>query len=126
MVSLPWWDAPWFLLLVGFVPLLFVEDDMRKNDGMLFSVLPLSFTFFFIWNLTVTWWLARIHFIGGMSVIILNAIIMSLVFMLYSAIKRGAGGGVAVLVILWTGFEFLHHRGDLSWPWAWTPLSSSS
>ncbi len=117
MVSLPWWDAPWFLLLVGFVPLLFVEDDMRKNDGLLFSVLPLSFTFFFIWNLTVTWWLARIHFIGGMSVIILNAIIMSLVFMLYSAIKRGAGGGVAVLVILWTGFEFLHHRGDLSWPW---------
>jgi apolipoprotein N-acyltransferase len=52
-----------------------------------------------------------------MSVIILNASVMCLVFMLFSEIKKTTGGGVAVFVILWTAFEFLHHRGDLSWPW---------
>jgi apolipoprotein N-acyltransferase len=117
LAALPWWGAPSFLLLICFVPLLFIEEDLQKEGGHLFPVLSISFIFFFSWNLVVTWWIARIHFIGGMSVIILNAAIMSLVFMLYAAIKKGTGAGVAVFVILWAGFEFLHHGGDLSWPW---------
>ncbi len=117
LAALPWWGAPSVLLLICFVPLLFIEEELQKEGGHLFSVLPVSFIFFFSWNLAVTWWIARIHFIGGMSVIILNAAIMSLVFMLYAAIKKGTGAGAAVFVILWAGFEFLHHRGDLSWPW---------
>jgi apolipoprotein N-acyltransferase len=117
LTALPWWGAPGPLLLISFVPLLLVEEDLGKEDGHLLSVLSFSFIFFFTWNAVVTWWLARIHFSGGMSVIILNASFMSLVFVLYAAIKKNTGGGAVIFLILWTGFEFLHHRGDLSWPW---------
>jgi apolipoprotein N-acyltransferase len=117
MASIPWWSQAWPLLLICFIPLLLVENDIRNEKGGFASVLPYAFGFFLLWNLLVTWWLARIHFAGGMSVIILNASVMCLVFLLYSEIKRTAGGGVAVFVILWTAFEFVHHRGDLSWPW---------
>jgi apolipoprotein N-acyltransferase len=117
MASIPWWSQAWPLLLICFIPLLLVENDIRNEKGGFASVLPFAFGFFLLWNLFATWWLARIHFAGGMSVIILNASVMCLVFLLFSEIKKTAGGGVAVFVILWTAFEFLHHRGDLSWPW---------
>ncbi len=117
LAALPWWGLPVTLLLICFVPLLFIEDDIQNSKEPVLSLLPFSFIFFFSWNLTVCWWIARIHLLGGMSVIILNALLMSLVFLLYSRIKRSAGGGVVVFVILWIGFEFLHYRGDLSWPW---------
>ena len=117
LAALPWWGLPVTLLLICFVPLLFVEDDIQTSEEPVLSLLPFSFIFFFSWNLTVCWWMARIHLLGGMSVIILNALLMSLVFLLYSRIKRSTGGGVVVFVILWIGFEFLHYRGDLSWPW---------
>jgi apolipoprotein N-acyltransferase len=117
ITALPWWDFPGILLLVSFIPLLLVEEDVQKKDEGLPAVLFYSFGFFITWNIIVTWWLARIHLIGGISVILLNSALMSLVFMLYSAIKKGTGSGAGILVILWTGFEYLHHSGDLSWPW---------
>ena len=117
MASLPWWSPAWPFLLVCFIPLLLVEQDLRNEGGGTLSVLPFAFGFFLLWNLLVTWWMARIHFAGGMTVIILNAMVMSAVFLLFSAVRRTTGGGAAVFVILWTAFEFLHHRGDLSWPW---------
>ncbi len=117
LAALPWWGLPVAVLLICFVPLLFVEDDIQAGREPVISLLPFAFIFFFLWNLVVCWWLARIHFLGGISVVILNSIVMSIVFMLYSLIKRKTAGGVAVFVILWTGFEFLHYRGDLSWPW---------
>jgi apolipoprotein N-acyltransferase len=117
MASVPWWGQAWPLLLICFIPLLLVENDIRNEKGGFASILPFAFVYFLLWNLFSTWWLARIHFAGGMSVIILNASVMCLVFMLFSEIKKTTGGGVAVFVILWTAFEFIHHRGDLSWPW---------
>lgn len=115
--SLAWWGAPVIFLLVCFVPLLFVEEDIQNRGYTVLSLLPFTFIFFFTWNLLVCWWMARIHFTGGMSVIILNAVFMTLVFLLYSLIKRNTGGGALIFVVLWACFEFLHYRGDLSWPW---------
>jgi apolipoprotein N-acyltransferase len=117
LAALPWWGAPGALLLVCFLPLLLIEESLERDGLGVLGVLPYSFIFFLTWNLVATWWIARIHFAGGVSVIMLNSIIMCLVFLLYSRIRRTTGQGAAVLVILWMGFEFLHHRGDLSWPW---------
>ncbi len=105
------------ILLFSFVPLFFVEDDIQNQQEPALSVLPYSFLFFFLWNLIVCWWMARIHFIGGMSVIILNSVLMCVVFLLFSWVKRSTGGGPLIFAILWIGFEFLHYKGDLSWPW---------
>lgn len=117
LAGIPWWGTYWPFLLICFVPLLLVEDDLRnKGEGSL-SVLPFSFVFFLVWNIIVTWWMARIHLVGGISVIIINAALMSIVFLLYAVIKKNTGRGVVIFIILWTAFEYLHHRGDLSWPW---------
>lgn len=117
VAALPWWGAPGLLLLICFVPLLMVERSVREEGGGVFSVLPYSFVFFLCWNLIATWWIARIHIAGGMSVIIINSAIMCMVFLLYSWIRESTGRGAVIFVILWLGFEFIHHRGDLSWPW---------
>ncbi len=117
VVSLAWWEMPVWLLLVCFVPLLFIEDDIQNNGEPVFSLFPYSFVFFLLWNLIACWWIARINIPGGMGVIILNSLFMSMVFLFYSRIKRSMGGGPVIFVILWISFEFLHYRGDLSWPW---------
>jgi apolipoprotein N-acyltransferase len=117
VTALPWWGAPGILLFICFVPLMMVERSVRAEGGGVLSVLPYSFVFFLCWNLFATWWIARIHIAGGMSVIIINSAIMSMVFLLYSWIRKSTGRGGVILVILWLGFEFIHHRGDLSWPW---------
>lgn len=117
LAALPWWGVPGPVLLIAFVPLLLVEESLQGEGEPVISLIPLSFTFFFCWNFLATWWIARIHILGGMSVIVLNAVFMSLVFLLYAYIKRGTGRGPLIFVILWSGFEFLHHSGDLSWPW---------
>lgn len=117
ITALPWWGATGMLLLISFVPLLLIEESTAaKGDGPL-SAFPFAAVFFLGWNLVASWWIARINLPGGMSVIIVNAAIMTLIFMLFAWIKKTTGGGVVILIILWTGFEFLHHRGDLSWPW---------
>ncbi len=116
-VSLSWWGAPFIFLLTGFVPLLIVEDDIQSRKEPVLSLLPYSFLFFFCWNLVACWWMIRIHLLGGTSVLVLNSVFMTIVFLLYSLIKRRTGGGAFIFVILWTGFEFLHYKGDLSWPW---------
>jgi apolipoprotein N-acyltransferase len=115
--ALPWWGGSGLFLLFCFVPLLLTEDSLHRDGHGIFSVLPFSFGFFLLWNFLVTWWLARIHPVGGMSVIVLNSVVMTIVFLLYVLIKRSTSGGASVLVILWSGYEFIFHRGDLSWPW---------
>jgi apolipoprotein N-acyltransferase len=117
VAALPWWGAPGILLLVCFVPLMIVERSVRDEGAGVLSVLPFSFVFFLCWNIFATWWIARIHIAGGMSVIIINSAIMCMVFLLYSWIRQSTGRGGVILIILWLGFEFIHHRGDLSWPW---------
>jgi apolipoprotein N-acyltransferase len=115
--AVPWWGGSGLFLLFCLVPLLLTEDSLEREGQGLISVLPFSFVFFLCWNLLVTWWLARIHLVGGMSVVVLNSIVMTAVFFLYALVKRSTSGGVSVLVILWPAYEFLFHRGDLSWPW---------
>lgn len=117
IASLAWWLGLPLFLPVCFVPLLLIEDDIKKNGDPVLSVLPFSFAFFFCWNLLVSWWLLRINLLGGLSVILLNALLMSTVFLFFAKIKRITGGGPVVFIILWLSFEYLHYRGDLSWPW---------
>ncbi len=117
LAAIPWWTGLWFLLPVCFVPLLIIEDDTAGNNADFSELFNFSFIFFFTWNFFATWWIARINIPGGMTVIILNSLLMSLVFLLYGAIKRGTGANPVILVLLWAAFEYLHHKGDLSWPW---------
>lgn len=118
-VSWPTYGFPIFIF-VAFVPLLFVERNIRtalKNTKM--SVFGLAFLAFLIWNLITTGWIYYADFFGMVFAILFNTVMMSLVFLMYhiSAKRLSQKWSLAFLVNLWLSFEYLHLHWDFSWPW---------
>lgn len=111
-----------FLMFIGFIPLLYIEDYIGKNrhNFVKSSVFLLSYIAFFIWNLLTTWWIVYSSVFGVCMAVVFNAMFMAFVFHLYHMIRRNlfkSRGGFFVLVFFWITFEFLHLDWDLSWSW---------
>lgn len=110
-----------FLLFAGFVPLLLIENYISQNPsqykGKHFFLF--SYTTFLIWNAATTWWVAYATLVGAIFMIIANAFLMSLPFLLFRITKKNAGSGWGYfsLVLYWISFEYVHLNWDLSWPW---------
>ncbi len=120
MAGLPWNGVPGVLLFVVFIPLfIIVEKYSRGLKEGAFSLFPYGFIFFAAWNATAVWWLPVIDLIGGLTVILLNVTLMSLVFTLFVFTRQTAGerSGYASFVIFWLAYEYILLWGDLSWPW---------
>lgn len=103
------------LLFVAFVPLLFlvkkVEDEQR--------LFPFTFLAFVVWNTLCTWWITYASAIGAVIAILLNALLMSMPFLVYRRFWLRGNKGLAygVLIAGWLSFEYFHLNWDLSWPW---------
>lgn len=114
------WPFP-FLLLVGFIPILFIEDIVSRQ-GYRFPSLVLFehiYAAFFLWNLLTTWWIYRASLAGAALAIFANALLMCLPILLFHQTRKILGGklGYASLLFYWISFEFLHHQWELTWPW---------
>ncbi|NCP21506.1 MAG: apolipoprotein N-acyltransferase [Flavobacteriales bacterium CG_4_9_14_0_2_um_filter_35_242] len=109
------------LLFIGFVPLLFVEKNLRnsavKKKGL--KIFGLSYISFLIFNAIATWWLWYATAFGMFFAIGVNALLMTLVFFIYHkvALKMSFGVSLFFLVIFWISFEKFHLNWDFSWPW---------
>jgi apolipoprotein N-acyltransferase len=122
LLSLPFY--PWFsgiILLVAFVPLLFVEEFVystrkRNRPNVLFGYAWLAF---FIWNALTTWWIGKATVPGAMVAIIVNSFFMALVFWLFHLTKRNLGRqfGNFSLLVYWIAWEHLYLNAEISWPW---------
>jgi len=111
-----------FLLFAGFVPLLFIEDNINRfrESFNKFSVFTYAYLAFFIWNVLTTWWIWNSTIFGAIMAVILNSLFMALVFSLFHWSKRGfvnRQNANYLFVLYWISFEFLHLDWDLSWPW---------
>lgn len=109
-----------FLVFLGFIPLLYIEDyfyRLKKGEGK--QLFLYTYPAFFIWNFYTTWWVYKASFFGGAAAIICNAFFMSMVFQVFhfTRVKKGNITGFASLIFYWIGFEYLHLNWDLSWPW---------
>lgn len=110
------------LLFVGFVPLLWAEQQLAKErDGGTdtWAMFRLAFNAFLIWNLLSTWWIQNSSLAGGIVGNVLNTVFMCLPILLYHTTHcymgmRAAGIG---LLAYWMTFEIGHLTWDLSWPW---------
>lgn len=114
----PYNTAP--LLFIGFVPLLFIENQLcRNNSNPYAKVLGYSYLSFLVWNTFTTWWIYHATVFGAVAAIICNSFFMTLVFLLFHITKRKLGLyiGYASLILYWISFEYIHLRWDLSWPW---------
>lgn len=110
-----------FPVFFAFVPLLLLERQLSVSTRKYRSwkLFLLSYLAFFIWNLISTWWVKNASFGGAMLAFIFNTLFMALVFQAYHiTMKRlPLRFAFAVLTCYWMGFEFLHLRWDLTWPW---------
>lgn len=121
VLSLPWvFLFPGWVLFVGFVPLLWLEDRLAKQYGNDAPAVFLSFVFpcFFLWNLLSAWWLGLATISGVILFLFLNSILMSSVWFFYSKLKQKTSDILALiwLVAGWLAFEFLHLHWDMALP----------
>jgi apolipoprotein N-acyltransferase len=109
------------LLLVAFIPLLLVEDDLTRFGEVknarkvyLYAVLAI-----FIWNVITTWWIKNASLVGLVAAVVVSTLYMSLAVYLYSYIKSRFGRlkGYVSFIILWLALEFAYNHGEISWPW---------
>jgi apolipoprotein N-acyltransferase len=122
LLSLAW--SQWMhgmILMVAFLPLLYIESYFYRNRDMYGSVHVLYYSAlsFVIWNGLSTWWIWNASPIGAVMAILLNTIWMSTVFWLFHISKRkiGVKAGYFALAFYWLAFEYIHLNWDLSWSW---------
>ena len=110
-----WGIAP--LVLVGFVPLLILEDHIAHGEkGHLFW---LSFLTFLVWNVGTTWWVWNAT-PAATAAWILNALFMTIVFYVFHLTKKkvlNKPWGNFFLIPYWMAFELLTYHWAAKWPW---------
>lgn len=114
------------LIIIAFVPLLMLEDDLLKNGKKSFwSAFKYGYPAFFIFNIITTYWIYNVQepigvklFSAG-SAITLNAAFMTIAFALFHVTRSRVGNkeGYISFVIYWIAWEYLHLNWELSWPW---------
>lgn len=116
----PTYGNPLFLF-IGFVPLLWLEYQIRTNDAAnkFRKVVAFSYLTFLIWNAITTWWIWYATPFGMFFALLVNSLLMTLVFVSYHLMAKKAGQKVSLffLISLWIAFEKFHQNWDFSWPW---------
>lgn len=121
LLSAAWLGVSGLILLVAFVPLLYVEDYYLRHKAEYVSMIFWSYSLltFLIWNVLTTWWIGYATIIGAAFAIVVNTFLMSLVWWAIHECRRLRSNGFTnfFLVFIWLSFEYLHLNWELSWPW---------
>ncbi|MBQ0093044.1 MAG: apolipoprotein N-acyltransferase [Bacteroidales bacterium] len=118
LMSLPWlvphmgWVA-----LFAFVPLLCLDrlaDFARPKRFFLWY-----FAAFLLWNAATTFWVCNATVGGGIAAMVVNASIMSVIWLLFRLSKKKFSGIVPYifLAVLWIAWERTFFNTQISWPW---------
>lgn len=123
LLTLSWpSDGFSFLALFGWIPVLFIDDYIRKHPEHFrrFSIFLYVLPGFVLWNVLTTYWLYNSTALGSLFVFVLNSVFMSLVVTIFHVAGRKLYSnyqGYLLLIMLWISFEFLHLHWDISFPW---------
>jgi apolipoprotein N-acyltransferase len=109
------------LLLVGFIPFIFLEDFILKNRDQFGRISVFLFVYpgFLLWNILTTWWIWNSTVTGAILAWVLNALLMSFTFQLFHFSRRNIPARLNqfALVFFWISFEYFHHNWEGTWPW---------
>jgi apolipoprotein N-acyltransferase len=116
------WQKHWAVLaFFAWVPLLLLEDTVISSDEKRsrMKIFLWSYPVFLVWNVCVSWWVWFASAGGSLMAFFANALLMSIVFVIYSALKKSlkVNGGAWIMVPLWTAFQYGHSVWDLAWIW---------
>ena len=122
LLGLSWPSQGLTLLIFGaLVPLLYVEESIRKDTGKRKGLRLFCFSYlsFLTWNLITTWWLFNSTLFGMLFANLCNSLFYALIFLLFYWAKGRLPLRSAhiFLVSLWLAFEKLHLIWDFSWTW---------
>ena len=122
LLGLSWPTQGLTLLIFGaLVPLLYVEESIRKDTGKRKGLRLFCFSYlsFLTWNLITTWWLFNSTLFGMLFANLCNSLFYALIFLLFYWAKGRLPLRSAhiFLVSLWLAFEKLHLIWDFSWTW---------
>ncbi len=121
LLWLAWSPRPFgILMLVAFIPLLYVEDKIsRRYAHPRKRVLLHGFIAFLVWNILCTWWIWYASEGGAIAAIILNSLLMLIPWSFFHYIKRKISrpAGYMALILGWMAFELFHLNWQGTWPW---------
>ena len=109
------------LIFISLIPLLYIEDVIskdnygKKNLRLFFY----SYLAFLTWNISTTWWIVYTTLPGAIFANVVNSSFYSIIFLLYSRVKRRVDykAGSLFLITFWIAFEKFHLNWEFSWPW---------
>lgn len=119
ILSFPYTGSFTPFVFIGLAPLLLLRQQFLASAKQPWKLGLWTYLAFLFWNLGTTWWVANASVSGGIFAFTINALLMTLVFGLWSFIDRKIQTRYSffMLIPIWLLFEFGHHRWDLSWPW---------
>jgi apolipoprotein N-acyltransferase len=114
---LPMWLLP--LVFVGFVPLFYIINEVKKNELSAGFAFLYGFFAFLIFNVCTTWWVWNASKGGSVAAFVLNSLLMNLPYMvLFFTNKRSVGPlKIWPFIWAWLTFEYFHYRWDGTWTW---------
>ncbi len=117
--SFPYTGSQTYLIFFALVPLLLVENYISQMKYKMGKVYIHALITFAIYNFGATWWISNADVAGALMACVLNALLMSAFFTVYHFIRRYLGKPFDLigLLVVWTGFEYIHYHWELSWPW---------
>jgi apolipoprotein N-acyltransferase len=126
LLSIPFYTwGTGFLLMVAFVPLLFIEDEIagrksrRAKKDRKGKVIGYALISSMLFVALTSWWIWYATWTGPVAAIIVTGSYMTLVFVLFHHTRRRLGDrlGYPSLVFYWLAFEFLYLRAEINFPW---------
>ena len=121
LLFLCWPPKESFTILIFFslVPVLFISQQFTFKNLSFLKFFGFTYLSFFTFNFLTTYWINFAHFGGAVFAILCNSLFMTLLILIYSAIKRNRQSisEYILLPTIWISFEYLHLNWDLSWPW---------
>ena len=118
LLGLPWCiPSLFFVIFIAWVPLLLLEEENRHHPNP-YTVFNYAFAGFLLWNILGTWWVSQAQLVGGILIMIANALVQALVFWSVSRIRTRLGIPLVFpFLLIWMGYEYFHQSWDLAWPW---------
>jgi apolipoprotein N-acyltransferase len=122
LLGISWLPYCTFIIFVAFVPLFIAEEKVSESIAWKRKKLALtgiSYLSFLLWNVIATWWIVYASAGGAAMAILCNALLMSMVFMIYHNARRRINRSWAIWIFipLWMAFEYIHTIWDISWTW---------
>ena len=118
LMSIPWLAAHCgFLVLFGFVPLLYMDYIADSRGVKRFWLW--HYSAFVLWNAVTTFWVCNATVGGGVFAVLANAFQMSVIFALFRLSKSYFKGVLPYifLAVMWIAWERAYFSADISWPW---------